>query len=592
MRLLYRKHRFGSDPDGTSRRFERDHTEMDARNRRQLSVELPSSGAAKWVVKLVRLAWKPFVLAIGGRWVASGLDVLSASLLAFAVVQLGGSGENTGLPIPNVLMIWIRESDSQLVAALLLALAITLLGRLVQTVSQWCLTWTHLIVNHRLTPEFMEVSLEPATGRLLDPPTAVQRWLLKVDVSYFIYESVASTIGAVGTILIILVATFMANAMAGQVALAGLLVWMGAALPLILRALRASQRSAMAHETAGRIIRDGASLRGELGRPSLRSYWLQRHLKPMAELHTAIKKQGLWNAALFGFLGLISFSMPIVAVIAAGMTGSVGSALAVLLYLTRMAGPLDGLATTLPWLQQNLIAVQRVFQVVETDRDRVTVPPQPLTPSEIEIRDWSVSLANGSQIAFPAQTARRGAILAVVGPSGSGKSSLLASLAGQLTSTGSLLVDGANVHPSDPSWRETCAFVPQEPELVPGALMDNLQNFPGWRETPILALAVDRVLASRTLGSGGEVDIDEKGVSVGQRRALSVLRAIGSTTAVLLLDEPVAGVDCALVGPIRDALLEACAQGRLIVMTSHQHDLERLALGATVSVAYLKTFDR
>lgn len=560
---------------------------MEARSRRQLSVELPGGPALRWIVTIVRLAWMPFLLAIGGRWLASGLDVLSSSLLAFSLVQLGGGGER-GLPVPEALMGWIRASKSPLTAALLLALGITLLGRLVQTLVQWCLTWTHLTVNRKLTPEVVEASIEPATRRLLDPPTAVQRWLLKIDISEFICESVAQTIGDIGTILIILFATFKANVTAGQVALGGLVLWVGASAPLIVHALRASKRSAQAHETVGRIIRDGAALRAELGRPSLRTYWRQRHLKPMAELQMAIKWQGIWNAALFGFLGLISFSMPIVAVIASAATGSIGSALAVLLYLTRMSGPLDDLASALPWVQQNLISVQRLFQVVETDRDVVDRTPEPYSPSEIHLRDWSVCLPDDSRIHYPDQAVRRGRMLTVVGPSGSGKSSLLASVAGQLMATGSLLVDGSEVSPSDPRWRETCAFVPQEPELVPGRLMDNLRDFPGWRETPTLASAVTRVLASRTLGSEGQVAIDEKGVSVGQRRAISVLRAIGSSTAVLLLDEPVAGVDDALVGPIRDALLEANGQGRLILMTAHQHDLERLALGATGSVLRLK----
>ncbi len=560
---------------------------MEGRRRRQLSVELPSGPAVRWIVRIVRLAWIPFSLAIGGRWLGSGFDVLSSSLLAFAVVQLGGKGEN-GLPIPDALMDWIRTSKSPLTAALLLALGITLLGRLFQTLVQWCLTWTHLLVNRKLTPEVMEASLEPSTRRLLDPSTMVQRWLLKFDLSSFIHESVAETIGDVGTVLIILVVTFKANMTAGKVALGGLVLWAATAVPLMVHALRASRRSAQAHENVGRIIRDGAALRAELGRPSLRAYWRRRHLEPMSELQTAIKWQGIWNAELFGFLGLISFAMPIVAVMASSATGSAGSSLAVLLYLTRMSGPLDNLASTLPWVQQNLISVQRLFQVVETDRDRVDETTEPYTPLEIQVRDWSVSLPDGSRIDYPPQTARRGTILTIVGPSGSGKSSLLASLAGQLAATGSLLIDGSQILPSDPRWREACAFVPQEPELVPGALMDNLRDFPGWKETPVLKLAVALVLASRSLGSEGEVSIDEKGVSVGQRRAISVLRAIGSSTPVLLLDEPVAGVGDALVTPIREALLEANGQGKLIVMTSHQHDLERLALGATGSVLQLK----
>jgi ABC-type multidrug transport system fused ATPase/permease subunit len=540
-----------------------------------------------WVAKIARLAWKPFALAVVGRWIASALEVLSSSLLALSVVQLGGT-EESELPIPSFVMAWIRAEQSPLIATLLLALAVTVLGQLVRTTVQWCLTWTHLLVNRKLTPEVIDVSLEPATHRLLDPPTAVQRWLLKIDVSYFIYESVAQTIGNVGTVIIILIATFRANLIAGEVALAGVVLWAVVSGPLIARALRASRRSAQAHEVVGRVIRDGAALRAELGRPSLRTYWQQRHRGSMGELQKAIKSQGIWNAGLFGVLGLISFVMPIVAVLASSRTASLGASLAVLLYLTRMSGPLESLASTLPWVQQNLISVQRLFQVVETDRDRVSEVPQPYAPARIDILEWSVPLPEASPIRYPDLTCSRGTILIVVGPSGSGKSSLLASLAGQRPATGALMLDGSPVLPSEPGWREACAYVSQEPELVPGELADNLHDFPGWSETPALAHAVTKVIASRTSGSEGEVTIDEKGVSVGQRRAISVLRAIGSNVAVLLLDEPVAGVDESLVKPIRDALVDACDRGRLVILTAHRHDLDRLAFGGAASVVHLE----
>jgi len=559
---------------------------MSKRGSRQLSVELPDASAIAWIARLGRLAWMPFFAAIGGRWSASALDVLSSSLLAFAVVQMGGSGENA-LPIPDRIVSWIRTSQSPLTTALLLALGITLLGRLVQTLVQWCLTWTHLAVNRKLTPEVMEASLEPASRRVLDPPTVVQRWLLKIDISYFIYESVAESIGDIGTVLIILVATFKANATAGMVALVGLILWVGAAGPLITYALRASKRTAQAHEDVGRIIRDGAALRAELGRPSLRSYWLRRHRKPLDELQRTIKFQGVWNAALFGCLGLISFGMPVVAVIASLATATAASALAVLLYLTRMAGPLESLTATLPFVQQNLISVQRVFQLLETDRDRVDSVPVPYSPAEIQVHRWEVVLPDGTQIRYPDLMVRRGDICVIVGPSGSGKSSLLSSLVGQREGKGVLSLDGSDIAVSDPRWRETCAFVPQEPELVPGELADNLSAFPGWTGTPTLDRAVSQVMASRSLGAEGEVTIDEKGVSGGQKRAIAVLRALGSNVSVLLLDEPAAGIDNVLVESIRDALVEAAALGKCVVLTAHEHDLKRLALSASCSVVRL-----
>jgi ABC-type bacteriocin/lantibiotic exporter with double-glycine peptidase domain len=523
----------------------------------------------------LRLAWLPFTIAIGGRWVSASLDVLAFSLLGFAVVELGGDRKDS-LLIPQFVMDWVARWGSPVAGALVFALLIVMASRVVETLVQWSLPWIHLKINRIVTPEVMEAAAEPATRRLLDPPTAVQRWLLKIDLSFFIFESLASTLGQLGTIAIILAATTRANGAAGQVALGFLVIWLVLAVPLIVRAMRASQRTAYSHELVGRIIRDSASLRAELNRPSLRAFWRTRNAPPLADLQDAIKTQGIWNVVLFGVLGAVARSMPIVAVLVALGTGPLGSALAVLLYLNRIAGPLSDLAGTAPWIQQNLISLQRLFGVVELDRDRIDTMPEPLNPSVVRVRNLIALLPDHSKLKFPDLTLARSRIACVVGPSGSGKSTLLDSLAGQLSASGTILVDEAEVLPTDPKWRESCVLVRQESELVPGTLFDNLQNFPLWRETPVRRFAVDRVLAGRAMGAGGAVAVDEKGVSVGQRKAIAVLRALGSDAPVLLLDEPAAGLDDALVRPIAKAILEAHREGRIVLVSAHEHDLVRL----------------
>ena len=559
---------------------------IDESSVKYLEVKMPNREAFRWITKLVALAWMPFGAAIGGRWFSSVLGILASSLLAYALVQVGkNDGQN--LPIPETLINWIRASKTPLATTLTLALAITIGGRILETLVEWCLTWTHLKVNLKLTPEVIEASVEPSTRRLLDPPTAVQRWLLKLDISYFICDSLAATIGHVGTVLIIVFTTFKANAMAGQVALGGLILWIAAAFPLMIQALGASQRAAHSHEEVGRIIRDSAALRAELSRPSLREYWRVRCRSPIDKLHNSIKQEGLWNAALFGSLGIISQGLPIVAVLAASATMSIGTSFAVLLYLTRMAGPLSSLANSLPWIQRNLIAVQRAYQVVESDREHGEEAPAAYNPSCVVVHEWKVLHADRFQISYPELALQRGGILSVVGPSGSGKSSLLESLAGHLQAKGSLLVDGELVSVSNSKWMETCAFVRQEPELVPGQFLDNFHCYPRWKETPTLAKAVAAVTAARYQGSHGDVSIDDKGMSVGQRRVLSVVRAVGSDAPVLLLDEPFAGVDEALVRPLLESILEAARGGKLVLLTAHQHDVERLTLSELSAVLHL-----
>jgi ATP-binding cassette subfamily C protein CydD len=226
------------------------------------------------------------------------------------------------------------------------------------------------------------------------------------------------------------------------------------------------------------------------------------------------------------------------------------------------------------------MSVQRVFQMVETDRNRIEVIPQSyLRCLEIHVRNWVANLPDSSRLTYPNFDIKSGEVLCVVGPNGAGKSSLLDSLAGHLSSSGQLFVDGSLVLPDDPRWRETCALVRQEPELVPGKLFDNLWGFPGWKETPVLAHAIDQVICKRRPENNvTEVGIDDKGISVGQRRAIAVLRALGSSAQVLLLDEPVAAVDEMVVRSITEAIAETCQEGRIVVVTAHEHDLKRLDL--------------
>ena len=194
-------------------------------------------------------------------------------------------------------------------------------------------------------------------------------------------------------------------------------------------------------------------------------------------------------------------------------------------------------------------------------------------------RNWLISKfrLHGSKISYPSFTLKRRKLVCLVGSSGSGKSSLLDSLAGHLSAVGCLRVNGQPITPSNPRWQESCGFVRQEPELILGDLLDNLDNFLGWRSTLTRKYAVSEILKSRKGGTNGEVAIDDKGVSVGQRRAISVIRTIGTEAPILFLDEPIAGIDNTSASYIRDVIIEGLQEKKLILLTAHKHDLERFA---------------
>jgi len=168
-----------------------------------------------------------------------------------------------------------------------------------------------------------------------------------------------------------------------------------------------------------------------------------------------------------------------------------------------------------------------------------------------------------------------GELVAVVGANGAGKSTLFAAILGLLpVAAGSFQVAG------------TCAYVPQaEPDGrgFPVTALGVAQMGAYRRARPFLPLARrDRQLARDALarvGLAGEEQTPFAELSGGQRRRVAVARALVQQGDVMLLDEPLAGVDAVSEAIILQALADERAAGRAVLMATH--DLAFARDGAT-----------
>jgi ABC-type multidrug transport system fused ATPase/permease subunit len=259
------------------------------------------------------------------------------------------------------------------------------------------------------------------------------------------------------------------------------------------------------------------------------------------------------------------------------LAGSLSAGLAglAITYTLLVTGAFAKAVHAVALLEASLNAVQRIaeYGALAPEPSAGRVPERWPSAGRVELVGLSVRYRPDRPLALAGLTVTlpAGAHVAVVGRTGSGKSTLVASLLRLVEPEGGLIrIDGIDIGTVPPEvLRSRLCVVPQEGLLLPGSVRRNLDPW-GQHSDEALWTALEHVKLARVVREHGlQADLDEVALSVGQRQLLCLARVLLCEARVVLLDEADAQLDPETHATVRSVLAEHL-RSRTVITIAHR----------------------
>jgi len=306
--------------------------------------------------------------------------------------------------------------------------------------------------------------------------------------------------------------------------------------------------------------------------------------KKINKLHLDANKKSIFHYAIF---------FPIVEIITATAIGllvwysarnaldgrvTAGIMVSFILYINMFFRPIRMIADRFNTMQMGMVAGERIFNLIDdSSMLEVDGDHKALIEGKVEFKNVTFAYNEDKTILHDLSfKVNKGKTLAIVGSTGSGKSTVVSLLTRLYNiNEGEICIDDVNVNDWDlESLRSQVAFVLQDVFLFSGSIEDNIKLLKAEISSEQMLDAAKLIGAERfieNLDGGYQYDVQERGasLSVGQRQLVSFIRALAFNPKILILDEATSSVDSETEHLIQRAV-EELMKGRTALVIAHR----------------------
>jgi ATP-binding cassette, subfamily C, bacteriocin exporter len=244
-------------------------------------------------------------------------------------------------------------------------------------------------------------------------------------------------------------------------------------------------------------------------------------------------------------------------------------------------GPVSSLIGMNKTIQNATIAADRLFEIMDLERDdeiEHTLELNPNLMGNITFRNVSFSYGTRTDVFEDFNLVlKQGQLTAIIGESGSGKSTIAALIQGIYPlNKGQILIGDVNIRYASPeSLRRLVGIVPQNLELFAGSVIENIavgELTPNIELLFAVCKQLDLIEFIEKLPNGFATYVGEHGATLsgGQRQRLAIARALYRQPEILIMDEATSNLDSESEQAVQKAIRQLAADGKTVILIAHR----------------------